>query len=68
MRNIINISLPQELVREVEREVKKGKFASKSEYFRHLVREQKLASELRKEQKEVLAGKGSILRSLRDLR
>ena len=68
MRNIINISLPESLAREVEKEVKLGKFASKSEYIRHVLREYKLAKELEADRKEFAKGKGKVLRSLRDLR
>lgn len=71
MRNIINISLPEALSREVEREIKKGKYASKSEFFRDLLRswkEEQLLKELRESQREIIAGKGKVLRSLKDLR
>lgn len=68
MRNIINISLPEEMAKGVEREVRKGKFASTSEYFRHLIRSRELAEELEKSQREFEAGKGKVLRSLKDLR
>lgn len=71
MRNIINISLPENMARMVEKEVKSGKFATKSEFFRHLVRlwnTYKLAEELEENRKDFEAGKGKVLRSLRDLR
>ncbi|MEK7121355.1 MAG: ribbon-helix-helix domain-containing protein [Patescibacteria group bacterium] len=68
MRNIINISLPEEMAKAVEREVKKGQFASTSEYFRHLLRTHELAEELEKSRREFEFGKGKILRSLKDLR
>ena len=71
MRNVINISLPECSVKFVESEVKKGKFATKSEFFRHLLRvwnTYKLARELEESKKEFEAGKGKVLRSLRDLR
>ena len=68
MRNIINISLPDMLVAEVEEEVKAGGFASKSEFFRHLLRERRFARELEHDQKDFKKGKGKILKSLRDLR
>jgi len=71
MRNIINISLPKELSKEVEKAMKSGRYASKSEFFRDLIRlwqEEQLLQELRKSQKEIAAGKGKILRSLKDLR
>lgn len=70
MRDIINISMPTEMVRDVNTEIKKGKFASKSEFFRHLLRmwnTQKLAEELKKEQREFKKGNYKILRSLKSL-
>ena len=33
MRNIVNISLPKELNKEVEKAVKSGRYASKSEFL-----------------------------------
>jgi len=38
MRNIVNISLPREMVVDIKRGVKAGKFASTSEFMRHLIR------------------------------
>ncbi|MEK7138662.1 MAG: hypothetical protein AAB799_00585 [Patescibacteria group bacterium] len=68
MRRIINISLPEEMTKWVEGKVKKGKFSSTSEYFRHLLRTQELVEELEKSRREFEAGRGKILRSLKDLR
>jgi len=71
MRNIINISLPKEMTRQVEKAVKSGNYASKSEFFRDLLRtweEGYVLKELRESQKEIAAGKGKVLRSLKDLR
>ena len=68
MRNVINISLPPELTKRVQREVKTGNYASVSEFFRHLLRTHELAKELEKSRREFEAGKGKILRSLKDLR
>lgn len=71
MRDIINISLPKSMTRVVEREVEEKSFARKSEFFRMLVRlweEGKLANELEESRKELRAGKGTLLRSLKDLR
>lgn len=72
MRNIINISLPAATAKMVRREVKKGKYASISEFFRALLREHeeesKILAELRESQKEIAAGRGKTLRSLKDLR
>ena len=70
MRDVINISMPIEMVRDVNTEIKRGKFAPNSEFFRHLVRmwnTHKLAQELKKEQKEFGKGNYRILRSLKDL-
>lgn len=69
MRNIVNISLPSVLNREVEQEVKRLKFASKSEFFRYLLREWKgmnLAKELEKDRVAIRAGKGRVLKSVDD--
>lgn len=71
MRNIINISLPKKMTKAVEESVKKGNFSTKSEFFRMLVRlwmEGKLATELEESRKELVVGKGKLLRSLKDLR
>jgi len=71
MREIINISLPKELNRSVEELVKKGKYATKSEFFRELLRlwlEGKILRELAESRKELTLGKGKLLRSLRELR
>ena len=68
MRNIINISLPQELTKRVREEVKTGDYASISEFFRHLLRIHNLAKELKNRRKEFETGRGKILRSLKDLR
>jgi len=55
----------------VKKEVKKGKYASTSEFFRTLLRnyeeENKLLNELKQSQKEIREGKGKILHSLKDL-
>lgn len=70
MRNIVNISLPKELNEAVERLVKKRKYASKSEFIRELLRlhlEDELVREVEEAEEEIRAGKGKILRSLRDL-
>ena len=72
MRNIVNISLPAETVKMVKREVKKGKYVSVSEFFRSLLRdyekESKVLSELEESRREIAAGRGRVLRSLKDLR
>jgi len=61
MRNIVNISLPRTLNKVVEKEVKEGGYASKSEFFRYLLRlwkEKELAHELNEDRKEFEAGSG----------
>ena len=71
MRSVVNISLPSQLNSVVEKEISKGHFSSKSEFFRNLLRlwiEGKLASDLEESRKELLAGKGKVLKSLSDLR
>ncbi len=71
MRTIINISLPKALSDVVTREVKRGKFATKSEFFRALIRrceEDSILAELEASEAEIRAGKGITLSSLRDLR
>ena len=71
MRNIINISLPEKMVKVVEDSVKKENFSSKSEFFRMLLRswmEGKLAQELEESRKELRNGRGKLLKSLKDLR
>lgn len=71
MRNVINISLPAQLTSVVEKEVKVGRFASKSEFFRALLRmwiEGRLAGELQESRQELESGQGKLLKSLKDLR
>ncbi|MCK5319845.1 hypothetical protein KAJ61_00465 [Candidatus Parcubacteria bacterium] len=70
MREVLNISLPGVMVKEVKKEVKKGHFASNSEFIRHLIRlwnTNKLAQELKNDRKDFDSGKGIKLRSLKDL-
>lgn len=71
MRAVINISLPSQLSLAVEEIVSNGRFASKSEFFRLLLRnwieENEIAEELRQSRKELKLGKGKLLKSLKDL-
>lgn len=63
--------MPPELMKIVEVRVKEGKFATVSEYVRHLIRlenTEKLARELEEDRKQFEAGKYKVLKSLRDLR
>ena len=71
MRTIINISLPVALSQQVDREIIKGRFATKSEFFRNLLRlylEGKLVNELEESRNELKSGKVKLLKSLTDLR
>ena len=71
MRNIVNISLPPKLNQEVERALESGQYASKSEFFRHLLRlwkEEQTLKELQESEREIASGKGKILKSLKQLR
>jgi len=71
MRNIVNISVPAEMAKDIKREVKAGKFASTSEFMRHLIRvwnTRKLAQELMTERKAFKKGNYKVLKSLKDLR
>ncbi|MFH0846174.1 MAG: ribbon-helix-helix domain-containing protein [Patescibacteria group bacterium] len=71
MRNILNISMPENMARQIEEETKKGNFASKSEFIRAIFRaweEGKLYKELQQSRREIKAGKGIVLKSLKDLR
>jgi len=71
MRNVVNISLPEKMVKVIKKEVKAEGYASVSEFFRYLIREwntNKLAEELKKDRLKFEAGKGKVLKSLKDLR
>ena len=70
MREIINISLPKTMAREIKNEVKKGNFASTSEFIRHIIRfynTEKLARKLNKGRNIFEAGKRKELKSLENL-
>ena len=71
MRSIINISLSKDLAIDLEKAVKNGKYSSKSEFLRELIRErieeENLAVSIRKSEAEFRSGKGKLLRSLKDL-
>jgi len=71
MRTITNISLTPQLDDFVNQVVASGQYASKSEFFRSILRdwsERYLASELKKSQQQIIQGKGKLLSSLKDLR
>lgn len=71
MRAVINISLPQELSIIVTEAVASGRYATKSEFFRVLLRQwqgKQLVNDIEESEKEYAAGKGKRLKSLRNLR
>ena len=72
MREILNISLSKELSKKVNSLVKKGRYSTKSEFLRDLIRakieEEELWDDIQKSEEEFRAGKGKLLRSLKDLR
>ena len=72
MREVINISLSKDLSRAVNALVKKGKYSTKSEFLREIIRarieEDTVIKELIKSQEEIRQGRGKMLRSLKDLR
>lgn len=71
MRQIVNISLPQNLANLVNDTVAVEGYASKSEFFRELLRnwaDLRLLTELNKSRGEIISGKGKTLKSLKDLR
>lgn len=71
MRSIVNISLSKELAVDLEKAIKRGKYSSKSEFLRELIRERieedDLLRRIRISEAEFKAGKGKILKSLADL-
>lgn len=71
MRTVINISLSKELNEVVKAAVKRGKFSTKSEFFRTLIRtweEDQLLAEIEESRKDLKAGRFKKLKSLADLR
>lgn len=71
MRTIVNISLPSEMSLVINQMVASGRFASKSEFIRSILREwmeSNFYMELEKSRQELSSGKGKLLKSLKDLR
>ncbi len=71
MREVINLSLPKGMVESVEKAVKERNYASKSEFFRDLLRmwmEGRILKELIESREELSSGRGRVLKSLKDLR
>jgi putative addiction module CopG family antidote len=71
MRNIVTISLPKQLDEQIEKEVKTGNFASKSEFIRSLIRlwqEEKLAKDIAESERDIAAGRIREFKSMKELR
>jgi len=66
MRQVINISLPEELNSAVEGMVKKGRYSTKSEFLRDLIREriaeEDILARVERSRREIRAGKGKVLK------
>lgn len=70
MRQIINISLPQSMADLVNKEVKEKSYASKSEFFRYLIRdwsENETIKQVLKSKKQMKKGDKYLLKSFKDL-
>jgi Arc/MetJ-type ribon-helix-helix transcriptional regulator len=70
MRATLNISMPPELKKNVDRMIKDYHYSSTSEFFRDAVRaleEDKLILDIVESEREFSAGRGKKLRSLKDL-
>jgi Arc/MetJ-type ribon-helix-helix transcriptional regulator len=62
--------MPESMAKEIDLAVKEGRFASKSEFVRGLVRDwtdRKMLVAVSQSRKEMKQGKGKVLRSLKDL-
>ena len=72
MREVINISLSKDLSRAVDALVKKGRYSTKSEFVRDMIRakieEEEIWRDVQKSEAEFRTAKGKLLRSLKDLR
>ena len=70
MRNIITISVPSAVKKQVDLIVKENNYASTSEFFRDTIRAwegQDLYNSVVQSEREFALGKGKKLRSLKDL-
>lgn len=71
MRAILNISLPQAMSDVVDEAIVSGNYATKSEFFRNLIRmwmEERAIVNIENSRSEIRSGKGKVLKSLKDLR
>ena len=70
MRTTLNISMPPLQKKNVDRMIKDYDYASASEFFRDAIRaleDKKLIEGIMESEREFAAGKGKLLRSLKDL-
>lgn len=70
MRQILNISLPEQTVKMIKQEAKEEGFVSVSEFIRHVIRvynTKKLVRDVKQSEKEYAKGKGKVLKSFKDL-
>jgi Arc/MetJ-type ribon-helix-helix transcriptional regulator len=71
MRTIVNISMPQGLYDEVETIMKSGQYASKSEFFRELLRTwkmQQLQKDIAESEEDIAKGRVIRGKSLKHFR
>ena len=63
--------MPEKMAIDVKKEIKEGKYASVSEFFRDAFRawkENQFYNDIMESEKEFAQGKGRVLKSLKDLR
>lgn len=71
MRKVLNISLPSNMDMDIKTAIKKYNYGTTSEFFRDLFRQWKeaeLLKELEAGRREIMEGRGKILKSLKELR
>jgi Arc/MetJ-type ribon-helix-helix transcriptional regulator len=71
MRTVLNISIPASVAKEIKDEVRKGKFASTSEFIRHVWRTwqtERVVREVKVSERQFAQGKFKVLKSFKDLR
>ena len=71
MRTAMSISVPEALRAEIEREVRDGRYASVSEFFRTVMRERQeyvILRDVEESRREIRSRRGHTLRSLKNLR
>ena len=71
MRTIVNISLPEEMAKQIKKESKESGFATTSEFIRHLIRiwnTEKLSKIIKKGDAEYNKGKTQVIRSFSEIK